>query len=131
MAVRFDSIKVGTEWDRNQLARLWGYQSFHAIARGVVTPAHDNKIILFVTEEKQEGLTQYADRLCGGTLEWEGEDGHASDRRIAEAAIAGDEIHIFYRERHHAPFRYLGIGTVMSHSLLSNAPSKFVFRVSQ
>lgn len=131
MAVHFDCIKVGTEWDRNQLALLWGYQSFHAIARGVVTPAHDNKIILFVTEEKQEGLTQYADRLRGGILEWEGEDGHASDRRIADSAIAGDEIHIFYRERHHAPFTYLGIGTVVSHRLLSDAPSKFVFEVSR
>jgi hypothetical protein len=131
MAVHFDSIKIGTKWDRNQLARLWGYKSFHAIARGVVTPAHDKKIILFVTEEKQEGLTQYADRLCGRTLEWEGEEGHASDRRIADSAIAGDEIHIFYRKRHHAPFTYLGIGTLVSYSLIPNAPSKFVFKLSQ
>ena len=31
---------------------MWGYASFHAIARGVVTPKDDNKIVLFVTEEK-------------------------------------------------------------------------------
>ena len=129
MAVQFDSIKVGTEWDRNQLARLWGYQSFHAIARGVVTPAQDNKIILFVTEEKQESLTQYADGLRDGTLKWEGEDGYANDSRIVDSEKSGDEIHIFYRERHHAPFTYLGMGTVRSHKLLSNEPSKFVLKV--
>lgn len=129
MPVQFESIKVGTEWNRNQLARLWGFKSFHAIARGVFTPADDDKIILFVTEEKQEGLTQYTDRLHDGMLEWEGEDGHANDARIVNSAETGDAIYIFYRERHHAPFTYLGIGTVRSHKLLTGEPSKFVFQL--
>lgn len=127
MPVKFEAIKVGTKWDRKKLASLWGYKTFHALARGVVTPSQDNKIILFVTEEKQEGLTQYADRLLDRTLEWEGEDGHANDRRIVESEIKGDEIHIFYRERHHADFTYLGKGMLKSHTLLTERPSKFVF----
>lgn len=129
MPIQFDNFKPGTQWDRKQLAERWGYKSFHAIARGVVTPAGDNKIILFVTEEKQEGFTPYADRLLDGVLEWEGEDRHASDRRIANAKSSGDEIHIFYRSRHHALFTYLGTGTVKSSKLLTNRPSEFKFQV--
>lgn len=131
MAVEFSKIRVGSTWDRNALAAIWKYKSFHAIARGVCTPADDKKVILFVTEEKQESSTQYADRLMGGKLEWEGEAGHFNDRRIAEAADAGDEIHIFYRERHHKPFTYLGLATVISAKLSAEKPSKFVFRVNR
>lgn len=130
MPVQFKSIKRGSEWDRNELAELWGYKSFHAIARGVVTPADEKLIVLFVTEEKQESLTQYDDRLDGKLLYWEGEDGHANDERIANAANNGDEIHVFYRSRHHSPFTYLGEVHVKSAKLLSNKRSEFEFAVS-
>jgi hypothetical protein len=129
MAVEFESIQVGTEWERKELARLWGYSSFHAIARGVVTPVGVNKIILFVTEQKQESLTQYNDQLADGILHWEGEDGHGNDQRIAASSKNADEIHVFYRERHHQPFTYLGIAVLKSNQLLSDEPSKFVFAV--
>jgi hypothetical protein len=125
MPVQFDSIPKGSEWDRNELAKLWGYQSFHALARGVVTPAGQKHIVLFVTEQKQESLTQYDDRLVEKELHWEGEDGHQNDLRIAHAAENSDEIHVFYRERHHAPFRYLGEVRVKKATLLSNQPSQF------
>jgi hypothetical protein len=71
MPVTFSEIKVGESYSRNTLAVLWGYSSFHAIARGVVTPKADNKILLFVTENKQESAEQYSDQLRGGMLDWE------------------------------------------------------------
>ncbi len=55
----FEKIRKGGSYSRPQLAELWGYASFHAIARGVVTPQGKNKIILFVTEEKQAFQEQY------------------------------------------------------------------------
>ena len=125
MPVQFDSLSKGSEWDRNELANLWGYQSFHALARGVFTPAGQRFIVLFVTEQKQESLTQYDDRLVGKVLHWEGEDGHQNDLRIAHAAENGDEIHVFYRERHHEPFRYLGEVRVKKATLLTKQPSQF------
>ena len=127
MPVHFGSIKKGTEWERNDLAKLWGYRSFHAIARGVFTPARQKIIVLFVTEDKQESATQYKDRLDGQTLYWEGEDGHRNDARIDSAEENSDTIHIFYRERHHSPFKYLGQGHVKSSKILSHQPSKFTF----
>lgn len=125
--VQFESIKKGTEWERNELAELWGYRSFHAIARGVFTPANQNLIVLFVTEDKQESLTQYEDRLSGKRLHWEGEDKHQNDSRIADASKVGNEIHVFHRKRHHTPFTYLGEVRLISSKLLTDKPSEFVF----
>jgi putative restriction endonuclease len=130
MPVHFHSIPKGAVRDRNQLAEHWGYASFHAIGRGVFTPAGQNIIVLFVTEDKQDSATQYADRLEGETLYWEGEDKHGNDRRIADADNAGDEIHVFYRERHHMPFTYIGRVRVKSVRLLSDKPSEFVFEIA-
>lgn len=62
MPISFAKIAKEVTYSRQTLAELWGYASFHAIARGVVTPRNDNKIVLFVTEEKQSSAEQYADR---------------------------------------------------------------------
>lgn len=130
MAITFDKIKIGDLYSRQQLAELWGYSSFNAIARGVVTPRQDNKIVLFVTKEKQSSAEQYADRLSGNILEWEGPTDHFAEDRILKASSTGDEIHLFYRERHHTDFTYWGRLTVVSYTLHSDRPSHFTFTVS-
>ena len=109
---------------------MWGYTSFHAIARGVVTPRSDNKIVLFVTEEKQSSAEQYADRLSGDILEWEGPTDHFAEDRMLNAEKMGDEIHLFHRVRHHSDFTYCGPIKVASHTLHSNRPSHFKFIVT-
>lgn len=108
MPVHFDKIQVGSVWERREPARLWGYKTFHAIARGVVTPRSTNFILLFAQEEKPDDFTQYDDRLAGRQLQWEGEKQHKTDHRIANAERGGDEIHVFYRKQHRARFTYLG-----------------------
>jgi hypothetical protein len=128
-AVSFDGIASGTVWEREQLASYWGYRTFHALARGVFTPAGDRKIILFVTAAQQEGPTQYANQLQGRVLHWEGERNHANDKRIAQSADKGDEIHVFYREQHHAPFTYKGKAVVTTFELFTDKPSKFEFEL--
>jgi len=129
MPVSFTQITVGQSYSRNELAKLWGYASMHAIARGVVTPKDDNKIILFVTREKQTSAEQYEDELSGNELRWEGPNDHFSEDRMIAASEAGDEIHLFYRDRHHTDFVYLGQLEVISHKQHTNRPSHFVFRV--
>lgn len=128
--VRFDDIAVGSTWEREALATKWGYRTFHALARGVFTPAGDKKIILFVTESQQAVLPQFADKLSDQVLNWQGEASHANDLRIAQAAKSGDEIHVFYRERHHLPFRYLGRARVKDAELRTEKPSEFIFEFS-
>jgi hypothetical protein len=129
MPVDFQKVNINSEWDRRELAKLWGYRSFHALGRGIFTPSSDSKIVLFVTEEKQQSATQYQDTLNGDVLHWEGASGHQNDQRIAEAKENGDKIHVFYRKRHHQPFTYLGQVEVVHATILNDKPSSFVLRV--
>lgn len=127
MPVTFEPLVEGREYDRPYLAALWGYRGFQAISRGVVTPANTNFIILFVTEEKQESLTQYKDYLEGPYLHWEGEEKHSSDDRVIRASASGDEIHLFHRKIHHSPFIYMGKLNLEQHNRLVDSPSQFIF----
>lgn len=127
MPISFAKLTRGATYSRQTLAELWGYASFHAIARGVVTPRDDNKIVLFVTEEKQSSAEQYADRLSGNTLEWEGPTDHFAQDRMLNAEVDGEEIHLFHRKRHHSDFTYCGRIKVSSHALHTDKPSHFKF----
>ena len=129
MRVSFEKLKIGQEYERPYLADIWGYKGFQAISRGVVTPSGTNFIVLFVTKQKQEALTQYSDYLDGDLLHWEGEQKHSSDGRVINAESANDEIHLFYRDIHHTPFVYYGRIHLIKHRLLNESPSQFVFSV--
>jgi putative restriction endonuclease len=120
----FDTFIFDHSYSRPYLAKLWGYKSHHAISRGVVMPSGLNVIVLFVTKEKQKSLTQYEDHIEADMLFWEGEKGHGSDRRIIAMQ---DEIHVFYRDKHHSDFLYKGKAQLNSFKLLIDRPSKFIF----
>ncbi|MES9900964.1 MAG: DUF3427 domain-containing protein [Sedimenticola sp.] len=129
MSVTFRNIKVGREYTRPELAEIWGYSGYQAIARGVVTPRDNNKIILFVTEDKQEFQEQYQDHLDVNVLEWEGPTDHFAEERMINVNKTIDEIHVFHRRRHHSIFTYLGQVEVESYEIHLNKPSRFVFNV--
>jgi len=95
----------------------------------VYTPAKQRLIFLFVTRLKQRCFTQFNDYLEGDLLFWEGESGHGSDDRIISASSNGDEIHLFYRERHHLDFVYHGKIILAHWRKRVDAPSEFVFKV--
>ena len=130
MSVGFELLQVGQSYERPFLAEIWGYKSFHAISRGVVTPSNTNYLIFFVTKEKQAVLPQYNDYIDGDLLFWEGEDGHRSDQRIVDTTRSRDEIHLFYRDTHHSPFVYFGEITLLEYQIKSEDPSEFIFQVS-
>ena len=129
MPVSFNNIRVGAFYSRNTLAELWGYASYHAIARGIVTPQNDNKIIIFITEEKQSSSRQYVDRLVGGILEIEGPDDHFAEDRIVNAEAMGDEIHLFHRRRHHMDFTYCGRLKLLDLIHTAAGPSFFKYQL--
>jgi putative restriction endonuclease len=131
MSVSFDKIKMGRGYERPFLADLWGYKGFQAISRGVVTPYGTNYVILFVTKEKQEALTQYDDYLDGDILHWEGEEKHSSDARIINSSNTNDEIHLFYRDIHHSPFIYYGKIFLKDYQRHADRPSRFTFSVGK
>jgi hypothetical protein len=129
MPVAFTNLSIGTEYSRNELAKEWGYESFHAIARGVVTPREDNKIILFVTRDKQDSAEQYEDRIAGNRLYWEGPTDHFAEDRMVASHQNGDEIHLFYRDRHHTDFVYYGRVELESSERFIDRPSRFIMQL--
>lgn len=129
MPVTFQDIRIGQMYSRPQLADLWGYRSYQALARGVVTPRDSNLIILFVTEDQQAFQEQYDDRLTGKTLQWEGPTDHFAEDRMENSHENGDEIHVFHREKHHSDFTYIGRVTVLKIERRIERPSSFQFRV--
>jgi putative restriction endonuclease len=124
--LNFSYLAVGGEYDRPYLARLWGYKSYNAFAKGVFTPKNTNQVVLFITKDKQGHLTQYVDHIERDILFWEGEKEHGSDRRIVSQR---DTIYVFYRERHHSNFIYQGRAILTGSQLNTDRPSKFTFRL--
>lgn len=122
-------LELGRLYTRPKLADLWGYRGYQALARGVFTPREGGHIVLFVTRQKQEALTQYRDFISGDSLHWEGEEGHGTDERIARAHVRGEDVHLFYRDIHHTPFRYHGTLRITSARFLIDRPSRFIFRL--
>lgn len=128
MPITFDAIVRGGAYDRPELAKRWGYKAHSAISKGIVTPANGDKIVLFVTKEKQKAFVQYADSFDGEVLHMEGEKNHRADTGLMNAAKQGKEVHLFFRKRHHSPFIYYGQVRLTDHKVLSDTPSKFTFR---
>jgi len=124
----FQSLRVGEFYNRPFLARLWGYKTFHAISRGIVTPVNSKKIILFITKENQDVLPDYSNYIEDNLVYTEGETNHVKDKRIIDAAKNGDKIYMFYRKRHHSPFVFYGQVELTEHKISSTTPSRFVFR---
>jgi putative restriction endonuclease len=123
------TLEIGRLYSRPQLAVLWGYRGYQAFARGVFTPSDGGHLVLFVTRQKQDSLTQYQDFISGDYLRWEGQKGHGTDDRVARAHERGEEIHLFYRDIHHTPFRYYGPLEIRSFVRRKEKPSEFTFRV--
>lgn len=129
MLIAFNTILLGGRYDRPTLARLWGYQSYEALSRGVVAQKGNPNIVLFVTRIKQTSLTNYDDYISGDLLYWEGESGHQSDDRICTASKDGKTVHLFYREIHHTAFEYKGPLELLSAEIKTDQPSRFVFKL--
>lgn len=83
---------------------------------------------MFVTYDKPDYIEQYKDELKDGILYWEGPTDHFAEDRMINAQQFGEEIHVFYRERHHSDFIYEGKFIIVDHSVNANKPSKFKLR---
>jgi len=121
---------IGQSYTRPELAKMWGFRSYEAIARGIITPIGTPFIILFITKEKQAFLFQYEDIFGDGILEIQGETNHAADQRIINATERKEEIHLFYRTKHHLPFIYEGQLFLSEYELYTDKPSRFRFAVN-
>jgi putative restriction endonuclease len=122
-------LQIGRKYARTWLAAEWAFRGHEAISKGVFCPAGGGQIILFVTRIKQKSFEQFNDYISGEFLFWEGESKHGNDGRIVSASENRESIHLFYREIHHSDFEYKGLVELIDHNLLTDRPSKFVFRL--
>jgi len=123
-------LEVGKLYSREALALMWGYKSFHPLARGVVTPKSSNTIILFVSGgENGAASGGYNNALVGNQLFWEGPRDHFAESRITSSKSSGEKIILFWRDIHRSDFSYKGEIEMASFELSQPEPSKFVFRV--
>lgn len=128
MDISFRKIFVGQSYDRPMLAKLWGYQDWHAIGKGIVKAIGSDKIILFITGEKQKTLEQYQDDFDGNVLIIDGQKSHRMDR---DQINPRHETHLFYRKAHHTDFGYYGIVKLVSYELNTGlSPSRFVYKTT-
>ena len=130
MPISFNLLNIGESYSRVFLAEIWGYAAYQALARGVVTPKGESKIILFVTSEKQESSAQYADKLINEYLHWEGPNDHFAETRMINARHNNEEIHLFFRAIHHSNFTYFGKIEVIHVELEKRRPSRFIFHLN-
>ena len=123
-------VELFHEYSQIELAEKWGYKSYDAIRRGIVTPSGTNIIILFVTKTKVSYATQYEDVLDNDILHMSGENGHGNDKRLTRNKDTSvDRIFLFYREIHHSGFIYYGQVFLTDYDLYVSEPSKFTFKV--
>lgn len=128
MNIDFQTLVIGQSYSRPTLAKLWGYQDWHAIGKGIVKPAGVNKIILFITGKKQETLEQYKDHFDGEVLIIDGQISHSTDRHLIDI---GNETHLFYRNSHHNDFVYYGIVNLTNLELKTGtSPSRFEYKLN-
>lgn len=131
MPISFRQVRVGVTYTRHQLANLWGYRGYQALARGLVTPAGDNKLIMFITEgdHQQQTPQKYSNHFDGHTLKMEGPEDHFAESRMLCAHVSGEEIHLFHRARHRDDFTYCGQVRLVTSQIHRNRPSEFSLEV--
>lgn len=125
-------LMVGERYTRSELAKIWGYAGWEALAKGIVS-AKDHVVVLFTTEEKSKDATQYQDMLIGDCLHIEGQKEHKTDHTVLEGQTFYSFFRKSYKETKHgaAIFQYLGRAELLRHDcqILNEKPSKFVFRL--
>ena len=132
MSVSFAGLKKGSSYSRKHLADLWGYEGYQALARGLVTPRGDNKLILFITEGdgQQQTIQRYTNQFDGRVLTIEGPEDHFAEDRLLNSSESSDEIHLFHRVRHRSDFKYYGMLMLVESELHQGRPSSFTFIVA-
>lgn len=124
-----DQLEPGRIYPREELIAMFSIVDA-TVNTGVFRPAGSKSLWLFVTRDKTSDRTQYADKLDGDLLHWEGQTSGRTDSRIVNHETSGDELLVFYRasKREHlkAGFRYEGRFRYLSHQ--SGKPSRFVLQ---
>jgi hypothetical protein len=122
-------LERGALYTRKDLAERFEITD-STLNTGIFQPRGHRSVWLFVTEQKTPDRTQYADRLDGDVLYWQGQTRGSKDLLIIEHDQRGLELLVFYRHSRYefpgAGFRYEGPFRYEFHQ--AGGPTSFVLR---
>lgn len=125
-----NKLEIFSKYTQKELAKLWGYKSYDAIRRGVVTPSGEDIIILFLTLGKGSETDANTNRIEGSELYMCGEEKHGHDKRINDnLTTPKDKIYLFMRDSDHSQYVYYGEITLIDSTINDTIPSLFKFEV--
>lgn len=124
-----ETLEPGKLYSRQDLRDLFDI-SDATINNGVFQPKGQDSVWLFVTENKTPDRVQYADKLDGATLYWQGQKSARTDSLVTEHRARGLKLMVFYRREKYEhkgfAFRYEGVFDYVSHR--AGNPSSFVLQ---
>jgi len=126
MNIRFDEIKVGSTWTRNELAVKWNLQGPMFLYKGCVSSKASLYVILFYTEDNNLG---YNDSFDGVTLIADSDAAHKTDQAKIDAFNGHKEVHLFYRKKSTDRFTYYGKLKVVNYNIHTEKPYRFEYTV--
>lgn len=128
MPISFSSVRVGTFWSKKTLPKKRGFKGYEALARGVLTAAGENNVVLFV---KQPTTRSYGDQLVGRKLFWESPTDHLAEHRLVASRRTNEQMPLVCRSRHRMDFEYCGRIALPSHELSAMRSSRLVFELQE
>ncbi len=105
--VRFDTMIVGSEWRRSQLAELWGYGSVQALRTQLIAPRGHDLLVLFITDTA-EPTGEPAGSPPADSVHWKAPIPRPTVHRLTRAQQAETPVHLFRRPQASTAFVYLG-----------------------
>ena len=109
--VQFDSIAVGSQWRRTQLAELWGYGDMRALRTTLIAPRGQDLLILFVTggDETTGAPVIATPERC---FLWKEAIPRPTVRRLTRASKDETPVYLFRRAQASTAFLYMGKSNV-------------------
>ena len=92
-----EALSIGELYTREDLQAAFAIKDA-TLFNGVFRLKGSSSVWLFVTSEKTRDRTEYADRLDGEFLYWQGQTSARTDKYIVEHVARGLEILVFYRQ---------------------------------
>lgn len=110
------SLELENTYTTDHLAELLHAHPTSMRAKGVITKAGEDLLIIFITLHKRSDATPYQDHLDGTVLHWEGQ----LKNKYAEQYMKDGthEVFVFIREQPRTPYTYYGRAVPIRYKIL-------------
>jgi len=111
-----NTLQVENTYTTDHLAGLLHAHPTSMRAKGVITKAGEDLLIIFITLHKRSDATPYKDHLAGSVLHWEGQTrGKHAEKYMSEGT---HEVFVFIREQPRTAYTYYGRAVPIRYKIL-------------